>query len=62
MISRSCLDTLMERQFLFFTRGFPLLTVPVVFPARATLNLNNWELLIVKLALSAGTSYLLNCY
>ena len=45
-----------------FTELFLLLTAPAVFPKRAAFYLNDWELLIVKAALSAGTSSLLNCH
>ena len=47
--------------FVFFTKLFPLLT-SAVFPSRAALYLNDWELLIVKSSLIAGTSSLLNCH
>ena len=53
----------MEQLFLcFFTELFVLATASVVFPARAALYLNDSELIIVKSALSVGTSCLFNCY
>ena len=56
MISRSCLDTLMEQVFLsFFTELLVLLTAAVVFPTRAALYLNDWESSVVKSALLGGT-------
>ena len=62
MISRNYSNTLMEQLFLFFTELFVLLTAFAVFPTRASLYLNDWELLIVKSALLSGTSSLLNCH
>ena len=62
MISKSCLDTLMEQQFfVFFTEVFVLLTASAIFYTRAALYLNDWELTTLKSALLAGTSSLLNC-
>ena len=48
--------------FVFFTELFVLLTAFAVFPTRAALYLNNLELSILKSALLAGTSSLLNCH
>ena len=48
--------------FVVFTELFVLLTAYAVFPARAALYLNDWEVSIVKSILLGGTSSLLNCY
>ena len=48
--------------FVFFTELFVLLTLSAVYPARAALYLNDLELSILKLALLAGPSSLLNCH
>ena len=59
MISKNCLDTLMEHQFLcFFTELFVLLTASAIFHTRAALYLNDSELSTLKSALLAGTSSL----
>ena len=60
VISKGCLNTLMEQLFLcFFTELFVSATTPVVFPTRAALYLKGSELIIVKSPLSNGTSSLL---
>ena len=48
--------------FVFFTELTVLLTASAVFSTRATLHLNDLELSLLKSALLAGTSSLLNCY
>ena len=48
--------------FVFFTELFVLLVASAVYPTRAALYLNQWELSIVKSALLFGTSSLLSCY
>ena len=58
MISKNYSDTI----FSSFTELFVLLTTSAVFPKRAALYLNDWELSIVKSALPTGTSSLLNYY
>ena len=63
MISKSYSNTLMLQLFFcFFTELFVLLTASAVFPTRAALYLNNLELSILKSALLAETSSLLNCH
>ena len=53
----------MEKLFLcFFTELTVLLTASAVFSTRANLHLNDLELSLLKSALLAGTSSLLNCY
>ena len=47
---------------MLLTELFVLETAFAVFPTRAVLYLNDWELSIVKSALLAGTSSLLNCH
>ena len=44
MISKSCLNILMEQLFLCFTELFVSLTASFVFPTRTALYLNDWEL------------------
>ena len=62
-ISKSCLDILIEQQFLcFFTELFVLLRAFAVFLSRTALYLNDWELSSVKAALSAETSSVLKCH
>ena len=63
MISKNCLDTLMEQLFyVSFTKLSPLLWF-AVFPTRSALYLNYLELLILKSALlSAASSTFLNCH
>ena len=46
--------------YVFFTELFVLLTASAVFPTRAALYLNDWELSTLKSALLVGTSSLLN--
>ena len=46
--------------FVFFTELFVLIITSAVFPTRAALYLNNWELSAVKAALSTGSSSHLN--
>ena len=54
VISKICLDILVEQLFLcFFTELFVLLTASVVFPTRTALYLNESELVLVKSALLA---------
>ena len=59
---KKLLGYFMEQLFLFFTELFVLLKASAVFPTGAAFYLNDWELLILKLAISAGTASLLNCY
>ena len=47
---------------MIFIELFALLPASTVFPARAALYLNDWELSVAKSALSFGTSSLLNCH
>ena len=61
MIFKSWSNTLMEQLFYRYNlQLFVLATAHVALPTRAALYLNDWELSIVKLALLAGTSSLLN--
>ena len=48
--------------FVLCTELFVLLTVSDAFPTRAALYLNHLELSILKSALLAGTSSLINCH
>ena len=48
--------------FASFTELFISATAFSVFPTRAVLYLNDWELSIVNWALLAGNSSLLNCH
>ena len=47
--------------FVFFKKLFPP-SASDVFPARAALYVNYWELSILKLSLLTGTLRLLNCH
>ena len=63
MISKNYSNTLMEKtMFASFTELSVLLTAFDVFPKRAALYLNDWEILILKSAFLSVTSSLLNCY
>ena len=59
VISRSCLDTLMEKQFLCFLQSY---SASAILSGRAALkelllraDLNDWELSVVKLSLLSET-------
>ena len=61
VIYKICSNTLMEQLFWTFHKAISIISIHV-FPRRDALYLNDWELSILKLALLARTSSLLNCH
>ena len=62
MISKSYLSSLTEQVFLWSLQNYFHQQHFAIFPTRAVLYPNDLELLLVKSALLARTSSLLNCH